>query len=63
VYFGRTQVGGGYGEIASTYDGFDLTMLEIGAYHPLWAAIHWAGQCGEAFEVMVQNGRACGAGC
>jgi L-ascorbate metabolism protein UlaG (beta-lactamase superfamily) len=31
----------GFGEIAAQYeDGFDLTMLEIGAFHPLWANIH-----------------------
>ena len=30
----------GFAEIASHYDGFDLTMLEIGAFHPLWKAIH-----------------------
>jgi L-ascorbate metabolism protein UlaG (beta-lactamase superfamily) len=30
----------GFSEIGSTYGPFDLTMLEIGAYDPLWAAIH-----------------------
>ncbi len=30
----------GFSAIAERYDGFDLTMLEIGAYHPLWGEIH-----------------------
>lgn len=30
----------GFAEIAARYERFDLTMLEIGAFHPLWADIH-----------------------
>ncbi len=30
----------GFQEIAQTYGPFDLTMLEIGAFDPLWADIH-----------------------
>jgi len=30
----------GFGEIAAQYDGFDLTMLEVGASNTLWEAIH-----------------------
>ena len=30
----------GFAEIGAQYDGFDLTMLEIGAFHPLWWTIH-----------------------
>ncbi len=30
----------GFAEIAAQYERFDLTMLEIGAFHPLWADIH-----------------------
>lgn len=30
----------GFAEIAARYEKFDLTMLEIGAFHPLWADIH-----------------------
>ena len=30
----------GFAEIAAQYDSFDLTLLEIGAYHPLWGTIH-----------------------
>ncbi len=41
VYFGADSgAWEGFAEIAAQYDGFDLTMLEIGAFHPLWAAIH-----------------------
>ncbi len=41
VYFGADSgLWPGFAEIAERYDRFDLTMLEIGAFHPLWAAIH-----------------------
>jgi L-ascorbate metabolism protein UlaG (beta-lactamase superfamily) len=30
----------GYSEIGEQYGPFDLTMLEIGAFHPAWASIH-----------------------
>lgn len=30
----------GFREIGQAYGPFDLTMLEIGAFHPLWADIH-----------------------
>jgi L-ascorbate metabolism protein UlaG (beta-lactamase superfamily) len=30
----------GFKEIGQRYGPFDLTMLEIGAFHPLWADIH-----------------------
>ena len=41
VYFGADSGWWeGFAEIAAKYDGFDLTMLEIGAFHPLWAQIH-----------------------
>jgi len=43
----------GFGEIAAQYDGFDLTMLEIGAFHPLWSAIHLGpDHAAQAFEAM-----------
>jgi L-ascorbate metabolism protein UlaG (beta-lactamase superfamily) len=43
----------GFSEIAERYSGFDLTMLEIGAFHPLWAAIHLGpDNAARAFEVM-----------
>jgi L-ascorbate metabolism protein UlaG (beta-lactamase superfamily) len=58
VYFGADSGWWeGYGEIAARYDGFDLTMLEIGAFHPLWAAIHLGpDNAARAFEVMMQHG-------
>lgn len=41
VYFGADSgLWPGFAEIAEQYEGFDLTMLEIGAFHPLWADIH-----------------------
>ena len=47
----------GFGEIAEQYSGFDLTMLEIGAYHPLWAAIHLGPDgAARAFEAMGERG-------
>jgi L-ascorbate metabolism protein UlaG (beta-lactamase superfamily) len=30
----------GFGEIAEAYGPFDVTMLEIGASHPMWKDIH-----------------------
>jgi len=51
----------GFGEIAGHYrnqhDGrsriFDLTMLEIGAFHPLWQSIHLGPEnAARAFEAM-----------
>ena len=41
VYFGADSgLWPGFGELAARYDRFDITMLEIGAFHPLWANIH-----------------------
>ena len=41
VYFGADSgLWPGFAEIAGRYERFDLTMLEIGAFHPLWADIH-----------------------
>ncbi len=41
VYFGADSgLWPGFAEIAARYQRFDLTMLEIGAFHPLWASIH-----------------------
>lgn len=54
VYFGADSGWWkGFGEIAAQYDGFDLTMLEIGAFHPLWAGIHMGpDNAARAFEAM-----------
>jgi L-ascorbate metabolism protein UlaG (beta-lactamase superfamily) len=47
----------GFGEIGAKYDGFDLTMLEIGAFHPLWAAIHLGpDNAAKAFQAMCPAG-------
>jgi len=44
----------GFAEIATQYPGFDLTMLEIGAFHPLWAMIHLGpDNAARAFEAMA----------
>lgn len=41
VYFGADSgYWDGFGEIAATHGPFDLTMLEVGAFHPLWSDIH-----------------------
>jgi L-ascorbate metabolism protein UlaG (beta-lactamase superfamily) len=41
VYFGADSGWWeGFAEIGATYGPFDLTMLEIGAFHELWASIH-----------------------
>jgi L-ascorbate metabolism protein UlaG (beta-lactamase superfamily) len=47
----------GFPEIADTYGPFDLTMLEIGAFDPLWADIHM-GPDGAArtFRAMGSKG-------
>ncbi len=41
VYYGADSgMWEGFGEIGANYGPFDLTMLEIGAYHELWKDIH-----------------------
>ncbi len=41
VYFGADSgPWPGFAEIMAQYPSFDLTLLEIGAYHPLWGQIH-----------------------
>jgi L-ascorbate metabolism protein UlaG (beta-lactamase superfamily) len=54
VYFGADSGWWeGFGEIAAQYDGFDLIMLEIGAFNELWAAIHLGpDNAVRAFEAM-----------
>jgi L-ascorbate metabolism protein UlaG (beta-lactamase superfamily) len=47
----------GFAEIGAKYDGFDLVMLEIGAFHPLWASIHLGpDNAAKAFEAMGSRG-------
>lgn len=54
VYFGADSgLWDGFAAIAAHYDRFDLTMLEIGAYHPLWADIHMGPDgAAEAYRAM-----------
>jgi L-ascorbate metabolism protein UlaG (beta-lactamase superfamily) len=54
VYFGADSGWwDGFAEIAAQYDGFDLTLLEIGAFDALWAGIHLGPDCAaEAFKAM-----------
>jgi L-ascorbate metabolism protein UlaG (beta-lactamase superfamily) len=49
----------GFGEIAAQYPGFDLTMLEIGAFNELWKNIHLGPEgAARAFEAMGGSERA-----
>jgi L-ascorbate metabolism protein UlaG (beta-lactamase superfamily) len=58
VYYGAdTGWWDGFDELASKYGGFDLTMLEVGAFHELWRDIH-LGPDGavQAFRSMGSKG-------
>lgn len=58
VYYGADSgLWEGFREIGQQYGPFDLSMLEIGAFHPLWADIH-LGPDGalEAFERLGATG-------
>ena len=46
----------GFNEIGREYGPFDLTMLEIGAFHPLWADIHM-GPDGAAKTFQALGGK------
>jgi L-ascorbate metabolism protein UlaG (beta-lactamase superfamily) len=54
VYFGADSGWWeGFAEIGAAYGPFDLTMLEIGAFDPLWAAIHLGPDgAARAFEAL-----------
>jgi L-ascorbate metabolism protein UlaG (beta-lactamase superfamily) len=58
VYFGADSgYWDGFAEIAAQYDGFDLTMLEIGAFHPMWKGIHMGPDgAADAFAAMGKTG-------
>jgi L-ascorbate metabolism protein UlaG (beta-lactamase superfamily) len=59
VYFGADSgYWEGFAEISAQYESFDLTMLEIGAFHPLWADIH-LGPDGavRAYKAMGSTGK------
>ena len=47
----------GFEEIGKAYGPFDLTLLEIGAYHPLWGDIHLGpDNAVKAFEALGGEG-------
>lgn len=54
VYFGADSGWWeGFAEIGAKYGPFDLTMLEIGAFHPLWEGIHLGPEgAARAFEAL-----------
>jgi L-ascorbate metabolism protein UlaG (beta-lactamase superfamily) len=58
VYYGAdTGWWEGFGEVAAAYGPFDLTMLEIGAFHELWGDIHLGpDNAVRAFETMGGHG-------
>jgi L-ascorbate metabolism protein UlaG (beta-lactamase superfamily) len=39
-YGGDSGLWDGFGTIGQQYGPFDLTLLEIGAFHPMWSSIH-----------------------
>ena len=58
VYFGADSGWWeGFGEIGSAYPGFDLVMLEIGAYNELWKDIHLGPDgAAKAFQAIGSGG-------
>ena len=58
VYYGADSgLWDGFAEIGDVYGPFDLTMLEIGAFHPEWAAIHMGPDgAAEAFAALGGQG-------
>jgi len=58
VYFGADSGWWeGFAEIGSAYGPFDLTMLEIGAFHALWEGIHLGPDgAAKAFEALGGTG-------
>lgn len=58
IYFGADSGWwNGFAEIGADYGPFDLTMLEIGAYHELWGEIHLGPDgAARAFEALGGKG-------
>lgn len=58
IYFGADSGWwSGFAEIGATYGPFDLTMLEIGAFHELWADIHMGPEgAARAFAALGGKG-------
>lgn len=60
VYFGADSGWWkGFSEIAAQYEGFDVTMLEVGAFHPLWDSIHLGPEnAARAYEALGGSAKA-----
>ncbi|QHN03143.1 MBL fold metallo-hydrolase [Granulicella sp. WH15] len=58
VYYGADSgFWDGFSEIGAAYGPFDLTMLEVGAYHPLWGSIHMGPEGAmQAFAALGGHG-------
>ncbi|HUK31986.1 MAG TPA: MBL fold metallo-hydrolase [Candidatus Acidoferrum sp.] len=58
IYFGADSgLWDGFAEIGRQYGPFDLTMLEVGAFNPLWKSIHMGPDgAAEAFTMMGASG-------
>jgi L-ascorbate metabolism protein UlaG (beta-lactamase superfamily) len=58
VYYGADSgLWPGFAEVAAQYAGFDLSLLEIGAWHPLWSDIHLGpDNAALAYEAMGGRG-------
>jgi L-ascorbate metabolism protein UlaG (beta-lactamase superfamily) len=58
IYYGADSgMWDGFSEIGTEYGPFDLTMLEVGAYHELWKAIHLGPDAAaQAFAAMGNTG-------
>lgn len=60
VYYGADSgLWPGFAEIGAAYGPFDLTMLEVGAFHELWKSIHMGPDgAAEAYEALGGPSRA-----
>src|SRR5262249_49736593 len=58
VYYGADSgLWPGFREIGATYGPFDLSLLEIGAFHELWKDIHMGPEgAAQAFEDLGNQG-------
>ena len=58
LYYGADSgLWGGFSEIGKEYGPFDLSMLEIGAYHELWKVIHMGPDgAAQAFAALGGTG-------
>ncbi|MCB9600933.1 MAG: MBL fold metallo-hydrolase [Sandaracinus sp.] len=57
IFFsGDTGLTDAFAEIGERFDGFDVVMLEIGAWHPSWGSIHLGPEGAlKAFEMLGGN--------